>query len=378
MITLFLGYIVCDSVVQKEKTETYNIFNEVVRLDIDERMKSHNMIVKTVRDSMPHPDSTIIQTEQKTVLQKRTAKSEGLSNYDIKQYFLSNHDPVNVFVLDSMFCDALRRKGMLARTAVICSVTDTICPTKSKIECSTTDHLFLLMAFDLPIVKMEIPAFGFKMELRGFVLYSWGYLLKNTPHTWIFLFAYILFTLVLVRFMIKGLKDTKSETEPDQKAELILKAELEAEPEPTANNTVEPTPILKNEPEQSSLPIQFPISPIPPRAIIVTPPPPLTLLKVADNVFLNEKNGDLIYNTKCVLQLKGLPLRFFIALVKAEGQLLEYDKIKKKIWQNENTDNKTISHTVIQLSKDLQKQIPFLSIQNIRNKGYRLAIENAL
>lgn len=217
LITLFLGYIVCDSVVQKEKTETYNIFNEVVRLDIDERMKSHNMIVKTVQDSMPHPDSTIIQTEQKTVLQKRTAKSEGLSNYDIKQYFLSNHDPVNVFVLDSMFCDALRRKGMLARTAVICSVTDTICPTKSKIECSTTDHLFLLMAFDLPIVKMEMPALGFKMELRGFVLHSWGYLLKNTPHTWIFLFAYILFTLVLVRFMIKGLKDTKSETEPDQK-----------------------------------------------------------------------------------------------------------------------------------------------------------------
>lgn len=361
-LTMLLCYVVHLTLYHKTKIKAYDIFKEVVYMDIDERKKQERIIVKTIKGQQSNADSITIQRDGKVISQKKRLTSKALNQYCIIQRYLSAHKPIKIQVLDSMFYVALQRAGIPAQTAVKCSVVNGL--NKSENAVTYSRDVSTGTYFSLPVFTMEEPTHHFTMSLQGFIRCSWNYLLKEAlpiPYVWFLVLVYIGSLSWIIRRSLNKIKLLSINESSGMSADNpgLSKVQLGVDMESVNDKGVLQSQNSENETLDIITPIQQ---------------PPREWLSIADHILFDEKTGEIKYNDEFVLQLKGLNLKLFAVFVKGKDSCIEYDSLKIGVWENHDLDNRTVSLQINRLSKELQDKIEILSIENIRGKGYRLII----
>lgn len=360
-LTLLFCYAMFYILYYKIKIEVYDIFKEVVFMDLDMRGKKDRIIPTTIEVQQYSPDSITIQQDGKLIHEKKNFKSKAFSKYGIMQRYLSTLVPIQIQVVDSLFNVALQQAGIPGKTVVKCSIVNGLNSADNAVTYSS--DISLWNYYTLPVFKMEDTSHDFTMSLQGFIKCPFGYLLKNaiSMHLfWILVIAYLGVLLWIIRWSIKvKLPFVQEISGPHLDDPVPIKSLNEINAESMDDKSDSASPKL----ESDTLDVIIPIQPVNRDWLIVT-----------ENILFDENTGEIKYNNEIVLQLIGLNLKLFALFVKEIGLCIKFDRMKIDIWENKDVDNKTMSLQIKRLSDDLSKKIDILSIENIRGVGYRLIV----
>lgn len=327
------GGILYYKVYNEIKIEAYDIFEEVVNMDVDARIKNEKVVYKRVKKEQFHLDSTYIQTSAGIDAQRKELTSNASNKYNLMQHYLSDCTPVQVSAIDSLFQIVLQRAGISAKT-VVKSIGKDFPDKSADVVTYSKDIPFIFLYVDLPMKKIEMPVYNFTLGLQGFIQCPFSYLLKKAQHLFWFLVSILAIALlVLILFTISPFIRKRGRILfPKNKGSDIIKHVEQTTRE---------------------------------------------WLSVTDTILLDEISGEVKCDDEIVLRLKGLNLKLFALFVKNKDVCVVYDQLKVDIWNNENLSNATISIQIGKLEKELQTKIPFLSIENIRGVGYHLVVSKS-
>ena len=110
--------IVYYEVYDKIKIKAYSLFEEVVEVDIDMRIKEERVIVKRVKREKHPVDTTSVCTSEGKYTQKKEFASKASYKYNLLQHYLSDSVPIQVSVIDSLFQAVLQQADIPAEVAV--------------------------------------------------------------------------------------------------------------------------------------------------------------------------------------------------------------------------------------------------------------------
>lgn len=335
LLVILSGGILYYKVYNKIKIEAYDIFEEVVNMDVDARIKNEKVVYKRVKKEQFHLDSTYIQTSAGIDAQRKELTSNASNKYNLMQHYLSDCTPVQVSAIDSLFQIVLQRAGISAKT-VVKSIGKDFPDKSADVVTYSKDIPFIFLYVDLPMKKIEMPVYNFTLGLQGFIQCPFSYLLKKAQHLFLFWFLVSILAialLVLILFTISPFIRKRGRILfPKNKGSDIIKHVEQTTRE---------------------------------------------WLSVTDTILLDEISGEVKCDDEIVLRLKGLNLKLFALFVKNKDVCVVYDQLKVDIWNNENLSNATISIQIGKLEKELQTKIPFLSIENIRGVGYHLVVSKS-
>lgn len=361
-LTLLFCYAMFYILYYKIKIEVYDIFKEVVFMDLDMRGKKDRIIATTIQVQQYSPDSITIQQDGKFIHEKKNFKSKALSKYGIMQRYLSTLVPIQIQVVDSLFNVALQQADIPGKTVVKCSIVNGLNSANNAVIYSRDISLWNFCT--LPVFKMEDTSHDFTMSLQGFIKCPLGYLLKNAismPLFWILLIAYLGILLWIIKWSIKAkLPFVQEVSELQLNDHVPIKPQNEIDTESIDDKSDSLSHKLKSD----VLDVITQIQPVNRNWLIVT-----------ENILFDENTGEIKYNNEIVLQLKGLNLKLFAVFIKEIGLCVKFDRMKIDIWENKDIDNKTISLQINKLSNELSKKIDTLSFENIRGMGYRLIVD---
>lgn len=360
-LTLLFCYAMFYVLYYKIKIEVYDIFKEVVFMDIDMRGKKERVIATTIEVQQYSPDSITIQQDGKLIREKKNFKSKAFSKYGIMQRYLSTLVPIQIQVVDSLFNVALQQADIPCKTVVKCSIVNGLNSVDNAVTYSR--DISLWNYYTLPVFKMEDASHDFTMGLQGFIKCPFSYLLKNAismPFFWILVIAYsgVMFWIIKWCIRIK-----LSFVQENSGLPLNDNGSIKNQNEIDAGSIDDKSVSRSHKLERDTLDVMTKIQPANRDWLIV-----------AENILFDESTGEIKYNNEIVLQLKGLNLKLFAVFVKEKGLCIKFDRMKKDIWENKDIDNKTISLQIKRLSNELLTKIEILSIENIRGVGYRMIV----
>lgn len=339
--------VVCYEVYDKIKIKAYSLFEEVVEVDIDMRIKEERVIVKRMKREKHPVDTTSVCTSEGRYTQKKEFASKASYKYNLLQHYLSDSVPIQVSVIDSLFQMVLQQVGIPAEVAVKSVGKDFYSNSKNVVKYSKDiSRNFLYVA--LPVKKMETSACDYAVSLQGFIKCPFGYLLKESVHLfyfWLFILISLIALCWLILYTVRLYVKKKTFISPVENVRLADQSELERVVESETIDVIKPLQLTTRE-----------------------------WLSVTDKILLDEITGDIKFDGEIVLRLKGLNLKLFVCFVKKINVCVEFVQLKTEVWNNSDTNNSTISIQVKKLEKELQEKIPVLSIENIHGKGYRLTV----
>ena len=181
------GGILYYKVYNEIKIEAYDIFEEVVNMDVDAWIKNEKVVYKRVKKEQFHLDSTYIQTSAGIDAQRKELTSNASNKYNLMQHYLSDCTPVQVSAIDSLFQIVLQRAGISAKT-VVKSIGKDFPDKSADVVTYSKDIPFIFLYVDLPMKKIEMPVYNFTLGLQGFIQYPFSYLLKKAQHLLLFWF----------------------------------------------------------------------------------------------------------------------------------------------------------------------------------------------
>lgn len=360
-LTLLFCYAMFYILYYKIKIEVYDIFKEVVFIDLDMRGKKDRIIPTILEVQQYSPDSILIQQAGKLIHEKKNLTSKALNKYYIMQRFLSTRVPIQIQVVDSLFNVALQQAGIPSKTVVKCSIVNGLNSADNAVIYSADISLWNFCT--LPVFRMDDTSHEFAMSLQGFIKCPFGYLLKNAISMslfWILLITYLGVLLWIIRWSGKEKLPFDKENSGlllNDSGPIKNKTEIDAESMDDKSDSLSPKL------ESDTLDVIIPIQPVNRDWLIVT-----------ENILFDENTGEIKYNNEIVLQLIGLNLKLFALFVKEKGLCIKFDRMKIDIWENKDVDNRTMSLQIKRLSDDLLEKIDILSIENIRGVGYRLIV----
>lgn len=360
-LTLLFCYAMFYVLYYKIKIEVYDIFKEVVFMDIDMRGKKERVIATTIEVQQYSPDSITIQQDGKLIREKKNFKSKAFSKYGIMQRYLSTLVPIQIQVVDSLFNVALQQADIPCKTVVKCSIVNGLNSVDNAVTYSR--DISLWNYYTLPVFKMEDASHDFTMGLQGFIKCPFSYLLKNAismPFFWILVIAYSGVMFWIIKWCIKI---KLSFVQENSGLPLNDNGSIKNQNEIDAGSIDDKSVSRSHKLERDTLDVMTKIQPANRDWLIV-----------AENILFDESTGEIKYNNEIVLQLKGLNLKLFAVFVKEKGLCIKFDRMKKDIWENKDIDNKTISLQIKRLSNELLTKIEILSIENIRGVGYRMIV----
>lgn len=339
--------IVCYEVYDKIKIKAYSLFEEVVEMDIDMRIKKERVVVKRVKRETHPVDTTSVCTSDGRYTQKKEFASKASYKYNLLQHYLSDSVPIQVSVIDSLFQAVLQQADIPAEVAVKSVGKDFYSNSKNVVMYSKDiSRDFLYVA--LPVKKMEIPACDYAVCLQGFIKCPFDYLLKKSVSL-VYFRIFILISLGvlcwLISYTIRLCVKKKALISPVENVGLVDQSE--------------PERIVESETVDVIKPLQ---------------PTTREWLSVTDKILLDETTGDIKFDGEIVLRLKGLNLKLFVCFVKNINVGVGFVQLKNDVWNNSDTNNSTISIQVKKLEKKLQEKIPVISIENIHGEGYCLTV----
>ena len=162
------GGILYYKVYNEIKIEAYDIFEEVVNMDVDARIKNEKVVYKRVKKEQFHLDSTYIQTSAGIDAQRKELTSNASNKYNLMQHYLSDCTPVQVSAIDSLFQIVLQRAGISAKT-VVKSIGKDFPDKSADVVTYSKDIPFIFLYVDLPMKKIEMPVYNFTLGLQGFI-----------------------------------------------------------------------------------------------------------------------------------------------------------------------------------------------------------------
>lgn len=360
-VTLLLCNLMFYVLYHKTKIEVYDIFKDVVYMDIEARAVKGGIKTRTLKVQQYHTDSMTIQKNGEIINQKKNFKSINKNEYCIMQRYLSTRVPIQIQVVDSLFNVALQQADIPCKTVVKCSIVNGLNSVDNAVTYSR--DISLWNYYTLPVFKMEDASHDFTMGLQGFIKCPFSYLLKNAismPFFWILVIAYsgVMFWIIkwCIRIKLSFVQENSGLPLNDNGA---IKNQNEIDAGSIDDKSVSRSHKL----ERDTLDVMTKIQPANRDWLIV-----------AENILFDESTGEIKYNNEIVLQLKGLNLKLFAVFVKEKGLCIKFDRMKKDIWENKDIDNKTISLQIKRLSNELLTKIEILSIENIRGVGYRMIV----
>lgn len=339
--------VLCSKVYDRIKIRAYDIFEEVVNMDIDMRLKNEKVTFKKVKRGKFSSDSTYIYTSEGEYAQKKQFGSNASNKYNLMQQYLSDRVPMQVSVIDSLFQIGLFQAGIPAET-VVKSIGKSFPDQSKDVVIYSKDIFSVLLYVSLPVKKMEMPVYNFTLSLQGFIQCPFGYLLKGTvrlPFFWFWILGSLIALCWLILYTVRLCVKKKTLISPVENVRL---ADLS-----------EPERVVESETIDVIKPLQ---------------PATREWLSVTDKILLDETTGDIKFDGEIVLRLKGLNLKLFVCFVKNINVCVGFVQLKTDVWNNSDTYNSTISIQVKKLEKELQEKIPVLSIENIHGKGYCLTV----
>ena len=332
LLVILSGGILYYKVYNEIKIEAYDIFEEVVNMDVDARIKNEKVVYKRVKKEQFHLDSTYIQTSAGIDAQRKELTSNASNKYNLMQHYLSDCTPVQVSAIDSLFQIVLQRAGISAKT-VVKSIGKDFPDKSADVVTYSKDIPFIFLYVDLPMKKIEMPVYNFTLGLQGFIQCPFSYLLKKAQHLFLFWFLVSILAialLVLILFTISPFIRKRGRILfPKNKGSDIIKHVEQTTRE---------------------------------------------WLSVTDTILLDEISGEVKCDDEIVLRLKGLNLKLFVCFVKNINVGVGFVQLKNDVWNNSDTNNSTISIQVKKLEKKLQEKIPVISIENIHGEGYCLTV----
>lgn len=204
LLVILSGGILYYKVYNEIKIEAYDIFEEVVNMDVDARIKNEKVVYKRVKKEQFHLDSTYIQTSAGIDAQRKELTSNASNKYNLMQHYLSDCTPVQVSAIDSLFQIVLQRAGISAKT-VVKSIGKDFPDKSADVVTYSKDIPFIFLYVDLPMKKIEMPVYNFTLGLQGFIQCPFSYLLKKAQHLFLFWFLVSILAialLVLILFTI--------------------------------------------------------------------------------------------------------------------------------------------------------------------------------
>lgn len=333
---VFLAYRYAVLVKKEQVQKVSYLFNQAVERE-KVLMQPGQLFFATPKAYVQKSDSIIIETENGKVVYEKNRELDSLTLIHKREWnfqmYLAFKNPNRAFMLDSLFQDGLKRKGIIARTVVCFLQGDSLVNCSNDILCQSG-------------MALEPVVFGVKhdskrIELQAYILFSRSYLFSQMPLIrGIVLLWCISVILICVWFGRKKKEDMDI----------------------AVTNPLVQMSVVQHQPEVAEWE------------------------KLATDIFFNEKNGEL-KKKEHVIYLRKNRLLAFIKLLRAPDHFMNYDEICREVLErplnDESSENskkwnqavkKSMGQTIIRLREDLS-DFSEISIENVRDLGYQLNIK---
>ena len=266
----------------------------------------------------------VIQTDSNTTVRQRNDSIDLSYNAFLENSqhtYLAQKYPLAVQVLDSIFNDELKRRGISTQTAVTYTYMDSV------MQKSRYDSTFFASSRQTEEVVLGVMG---EIRIQGFALLTPGVILSQNPWQWILI---AVAGIGIVFICVFGfIHFTKAESEPLE-TETIMETFLETEK------------IIENQ-------------------------------QKTETIVLHKDQLLVIYNGQAI-QLTNTIFNLFELLLTAPGYYLGYEQLTVFLYGSSvSNGNGRLAQLVKRLRNELLSQTPNVTVQNVRSRGYKLIIEN--